>query len=415
MIVPSVPVFATIELTPYCNNRCAGCGNVFVGSHVRRSQLEAPLSLKQWKSILLKLKSCITRLDFTGGEPSLHPAFEEILYFTAELDISFAIFTNGRWIEPRQLLEFLRDIPQFQGMLVSLHGASPDTHEVFTGIRGSFQETTANIRLAVEAGLMVNTNTVITSHNYDQVEQIVDFVHTLGVSTAIIARYIGKPVPEIEVTPKQLKQAVEVAEQKRQEGSRVKFSACIPQCFAPSSAYACTAGYTFFTIDPWGNVRPCNHAPLLCGNLLQQSVASIWHSEPMERWRNSVPVECKSCSAFSWCHGGCHAEAMAHGLVADPLMGEPISDYEPSVQPHREITLGKTDLPVMYCQVRPESFGYLLIRGTHTALVSHEAWAILDACDGTVTFEEIRERFGQKGLDLVGALVERGFIELLAS
>jgi radical SAM protein with 4Fe4S-binding SPASM domain len=414
MIIPSAPVFVNVELTPYCNNRCPGCGNVFTSNPDHRSQLGPPLNLEQWKIVLLKLRLYVDHVRFTGGEPTLHPEFEDILCFASNFGIPFSLFTNGRWKEPEHLLEFLKQFPQFQGLLVSLHGASAGTHEAFSGVKGSFREAVANVRTAVEAGLAVNTSTVVTKYNYNEIGQILEFVFAIGVSAATIGRHVGKDIAGIKAAPMQLKQAVERVKQEQREEARVQFSACIPQCFVRSSAAGCTAGYTFFTIDPWGNVRPCNHAPILCGNLLQQSLGSIWHSESLQSWRSSVPIECKSCSVFSSCHGGCRAEAMAHGVVADPLMEELGVDHELPARSCREIILGRTDLPVVRCHVRSEPFGYLLVCGAQTAPVSHKARAILDACDGTTTLEKIRERFGQKGLDFVGALVERRFIELLS-
>jgi len=414
LIVPSTPVFVNIELSPYCNNRCQGCGNVFWDGVGNRSGLNPPIGLRQWELVLSKLQPHVTRLRFTGGEPTLHPEFEGILRLASEFDIAFSLFTNGRWREPKRLLESLGSFPQFQSMLVSLHGAGARSHEAFTGVRGSFRETVANVRLAVEAGLTVNTSTVVTKHNYSDIEQILDFVSAVGVSTATIARYVGKDVAGVKATPTQLRQAVAITDRKQRTGCRVQLSVCIPQCFVRSSAGGCVAGFASFTVDPWGNVRPCNHAPVDCGNLLQNSVSDVWYSESMVRWRNSVPVECKDCVAFSWCHGGCSAEAMIYGSTADPLMRGPIIEGDSSVQPCREITLNRTSFPVIRSLVRPESFGYLLIRGTQTAPVSRESRPILDACDGTINLETIREYFGQKGLDFVGHLVECGFIELLS-
>ena len=74
------------------------------------------------------------------------------------------------------------------------------------------------------------------------------------------------------------------------------------------------------TIDPWGNMRPCAHVPLTCGNLLEQSLEEIWHSAAMEAWRGKIPEECIGCEEFEVCRGGCRATAMLRGLRRNPLM-----------------------------------------------------------------------------------------------
>lgn len=51
-------------------------------------------------------------------------------------------------------------------------------------------------------------------------------------------------------------------------------------CLKSSSA-GCSAGEASLVIDPWGNVKPCLHVDLLCGNILQQDFEKIWSSEPL--------------------------------------------------------------------------------------------------------------------------------------
>jgi AdoMet-dependent heme synthase len=441
-VIPMSPIFANIELTYDCNNHCKGCGNQlhdadnlrkknefnvinipsFEGSCIPTNGLKialakysksvTPLSSNQWKEVLLKLKKSINQVRFTGGEPTVYPGFMEVASYTSELKIPFGIFTNGRWNRPEHLVDFLSDLNEFKGLLVSLHGDCPEIHEAFTGVDGSFAETISNIQLSIGRGIKVNTNTVITNINYDRIGRIVDYAHSLGVSTSIIARYIGEPSSELKVNQTQLKTAVLSTQAIIKKGLRVKFSGCIPQCFVKSRAIGCTAGFTFFTVDPCGNVRPCNHSNILCGNVIRQSINEIWFSRAMDRWRNSIPYECQACPVFSSCHGGCHAEAIASRLEKDPLMTKQIVSEPSEYMNGNEVIFYKTDRPTVHCEMRSEPFGYLLICGSLTLPVSHDAKMILDACDGTNTLMNIHSRFGQKGIDFVGALIEQEFIQV---
>ena len=313
------PIFYYLELTPQCNNHCPGCGNVFAEDRTLQ-----PLSAAQWGEILAQLKPYAVRLKLTGGEPTLHPQFKEIVALIDDLDIPFALFTNARWLYPEQLLAFLKGILRFGGFLISLHGASAVSHDAFTGVPGSFAETVDNIRRAIAAGLSVTTSTVITKHNYSEVEQIVALSKELGANHAVFNRYLGQHLPSIEPTNEELKEAMQTIERLRVTADYpVKFGNCIPQCFYPSSSTGCLAGVAFCTVDPWGNVRPCNHAPRICGNLLEHSIEEIWNSEAMEYWRRLIPPQCEHCLAFSQCHGGCRAEAMLLGFERDPLIDQP--------------------------------------------------------------------------------------------
>jgi radical SAM protein with 4Fe4S-binding SPASM domain len=406
MLILSAPILYSLELTAACNNHCPGCCNVFTQEHA----LE-PLSAAQWREILVGLRPHIHRLKLTGGEPTLHSEFETIVATLHELDTSFALFTNARWCDPVRLIAFLQTVPQCRGMLVSLHGSTPASHDAFTRTPGSFDETCANVLRAVAAGLNVTTSTVITCHNWHAVEDIIRLSRKLGANYAVFNRYLGKSLPQIEPGEDQLHQAIEAIGDLRRQGNRVKFGNCIPQCFHPSSSTGCVAGMAYCTVDPWGNVRPCNHAPLICGNLLEQPIEEIWRGEAMHRWRGMIAEPCLHCLELPRCHGGCRAVAMIKGVEKDPLMQAPIVEKE--LELPEELTLYGGAHPVGRYALRVEDFGYVLMRGNHIVPVVAAAGPVLDACDGHTTLRQIQRRFGSDALSFVGSLYQRGMMELI--
>jgi radical SAM protein with 4Fe4S-binding SPASM domain len=217
----------------------------------------------------------------------------------------------------------LLGLPQCLGLLISLHGSTAQAHEAFSGIAGCFAETCANIRRATRAGLPVAISTVFTRHNVAQLADVVELARSLGARQVVFNRHLGLPVPEIAITSDELREAVRAVEALRAAGRNVKFGSCIPACFAASSSRGCAAGAAFAAIDPWGNVRPCNHAPLVAGSLRWQSAEDIWRSPGMDYWEALLPKQCSSCGLFSACHGGCRAMAMLMKSRKDPLIGRP--------------------------------------------------------------------------------------------
>jgi radical SAM protein with 4Fe4S-binding SPASM domain len=400
----SAPVLYSLELTPACNNRCRGCYNVFASERA-----QPPLNLEEWRQILDRIKPHAHRVKLTGGEPTLSPHFEGIVTHLRELDISFSLFTNGCWPDPERLVAFLKTIPQLRGLLISLHGATPAAHEAFSGVQGSFERTVANIRRATEAGFPVTISAVIHRRNLDQFQAIVTLARDLGADHVAFNRYLGPRDPATEPTEEQLRQAVLQIEALRQEGVRVKFGNCIPQCFVESSSTGCLSGVAYCTIDPWGNMRPCNHSPLKCGNLLEQSVEEAWQSAEMQRWREMIPAECHLCAEFPQCHGGCRAMAIELGLERDPLAGPPLTARQ---SPPERISLYEGLRPVGAYQLRGEEFGYVLMHGNCIVPVAFEDKAVLDACNGQTTLREIEADFELEGLRLVAMLAKRGVIEL---
>ncbi|MBU0495977.1 MAG: radical SAM protein [Chloroflexi bacterium] len=400
----SAPVLYALELTPACTNRCRGCFNSF-------DRARAPLPLADWRAILDCIAPHAHRIKLTGGEPTLYPDLPDLVAALQERDLAFSIFTNGDWADPAALLRLLGDTPQFRGFLISLHGATPAAHEFYTQVPGSYQKAVSSIRAAARAGLPVVVSTVLHRHNLDQLGAIVALAGDLGAHHVAFNRYLGPPLADVQPADEALRRAVTEIDALRAAGQPARFGNCVPHCFVASSASGCLSGVAYCTIDPWGNLRPCNHATLQCGNLLEQSLADIWQGEAMNRWRASIPPACHTCAAFSQCHGGCRALAWEQGLPHDPLMTGPV--MEPPA-PER-ISLDPGWRPIKHCVARPESFGYVLMQGNRIVPVTAAQMTVLEACDGQIDLAAILQRFGAAGVDLVGALAEKGLVQFEAS
>jgi len=320
------------ELTPTCNNNCAGCGNVFVSDKPSRKTDtdNAGLSLSQWHTLIEKLPSHLTHVNITGGEPTLSPYFDEFIRMIDKKGLSFTLFTNARWNKPQEILNILLSSKGLKGLLISLHGKDAFTHEAFTQAKGSFEHSLENIELAASHGIPVTLSTIINRYNYSQVRSVYDLANRMGINRLVFSRYVGLYDDECAPTDEQLKQALADIESIQNTGVAIKLSVTIPQCFHSSSSRGCGAGKSYITIDPWGNVRPCNYSPLILGNLLDTSLDlldtsldAMIDSEPLKTWHNLVSSQCKQCSELTLCGGGCKAEAMLNHQSYDSLIRLP--------------------------------------------------------------------------------------------
>lgn len=399
---PKTPTTYTLELTSECNQKCLGCGNRTLFTH-KSSYLSQP----QWLVLLERIRPHAKYIRITGGECTLHPDFYAVLEYLDTFDIPFAIFTNGVWRKPESLIELFKNLRNLNALLISLHGPDSETHNTFTG-KTNFKTTCRNISRATQAGLTVDTNTVFTLHNWHKVKSIVDLSSKLGARCAVFSRYYGIPLPEIHLTDIQLAKAISFAERLRANGQAIKLNSCIPECFLASSSGACGAGTTLCTVDPQGNVRPCNHAPLWLGNLLQKTISDIWMSPEAKYWRNTIPEDCISCHAFSRCRGGCQATAMQCGLPYDPLMRAPIIDPPSSPQ---HVFAGLR--PLTQFSVRYEPGGSaILTHYSQVMMVSERGLEVALAIDGHTTLAELNYRFGEEAMSLILDLYEQGLIQL---
>jgi radical SAM protein with 4Fe4S-binding SPASM domain len=406
-LIPSTPVICYIELTYDCNNRCPDCST----SYCQRFE-DNPLTINDWETVLRKLAPQVSYVCLTGGEPTLYRGLAQIISLIQRLNTRYALFTNGRWPDPLGLIDSLRASANLIQIFFSLQGADPASHDDFTGVAGSFEETYHNITLCSRAGLPVTIDTVITSKNYNHIEELVDLSQELNAGSITFSRYLTSKGNAFAPSNSELHLALDTVERLRTSGKWPVFvSVCIPQCFHQSdSSGPCLAGTISVVVDPWGNVRPCVMVPLTVGNLLSDSLNQVWWHPSLEAWRAKLPALCKNCAALSRCGGGCRAAAINRKSDQDYLMGDPLKTPLPSVP--TQITLQANLRPFAEFTSRPEPFGYILMFGTNVVPVTEKALPLLQACNGIATLEEILATYGQDGLDFIALLYSRGLITM---
>lgn len=405
MNVLSWPAIYALELTSACNNRCPGCSNTYAADRT-----PPPLSAAQWESLLASFAPEAVQLRLTGGEPTLHPGFLRILDAATSYDAWVTVFTNGRWLDPPGLMQQLRGRRRLSGLLVSLHGATSASHAAFSGVRDSFGETLANIRLALDNGIAVALSTVITRRNLHELEAVVDLGEQIGAQQVVFNRYLGAPLPGLEPSHDDLSMAIRRIEAMAAQGQPVKYGTCIPQCFAPNASDGCLAGVAYVAIDPWGRMRPCTHSPTVVGSLLDHPVQELWHSPAMDAWRMLMPQACTACAAYALCHGGCRAIQELRSDGRDPLRLEPLNSFGTSDAARQLPAAGR---PRVRARLRRESFGYAVLGGGHVLPVSTAAQEVIDACDGATTLRELELQLGQPSVALLGQLWDHGMLDLL--
>lgn len=75
----------------------------------------------------------------------------------------------------------------------------------------------------------------------------------------------------------------------------------------------CAAGTprAYYTLDPLGNLRPCNHTSTILGNLLEEPFADLTGPERLAAFVDATPPFCAPCLLRATCQGGCKAAAQA--------------------------------------------------------------------------------------------------------
>jgi radical SAM protein with 4Fe4S-binding SPASM domain len=327
--IPAMPSIFTLELTTLCNNRCSGCANVEL-TEQRLLRNRHNKTMHNWREIIDTIVTQTNRrviFRLSGGEPTLHPEFAEIVRYIDALNIPHALLTTGKWqrIGRQTLVDLYKNCRNAVGILISLHGTDAATHNAFveSGERG-FEETMSNIQLASEQGITVFTNTVLTKDNCSQIEDITQLSKKLGAHYTVFNRFIGDGHP-LQPTENQLFDAIRNVQILRGYGVKCRIGNSVPACFFPLGNFPSAAGYELCSVSPEGNIRPDNLTAHSFGNLLAKPLSQIWQSTTADAYRNYFPDSCLQCAALSSCRGGAKSPYFRTEKRGDSLMKQPLS------------------------------------------------------------------------------------------
>ncbi|NNE20270.1 MAG: radical SAM protein, partial [Myxococcales bacterium] len=163
-----------LELTYACNLDCTFCYNDL-------ARVGQPLSLDQYRQLLDDLAELgLLNLTLSGGEPLAHPRFFDIARHARSLGFVIRLKTNGHAVRHAMAERIRNEVDPFI-IEVSVHGASPETHDRQTRVAGSFERLVANIRTMKSLGLRVKANSVLTRWNEHEVEGMLALYDELGV------------------------------------------------------------------------------------------------------------------------------------------------------------------------------------------------------------------------------------------
>ena len=170
----SAPLRMDLALTFRCQNDCVHC--YAGGPH------ETPeLTTAQWKSVIDKLSEIgVFILTFTGGEPTLREDLPELLVYAQNKGMVTGLISNGRRLKDKAYVDVLEK-SGLDFVQVTLESHKPQVHDLMTSEKGSWKETVAGIRNAVQSQIYVSTNTTLSKHNAADFLTTIDFIKGLDV------------------------------------------------------------------------------------------------------------------------------------------------------------------------------------------------------------------------------------------
>ena len=174
------PLVLMLEPLFRCNLACAGCGKIQYPAHILKRDLSVEECLKA-------VDECgAPMVSIPGGEPLLHPQIAELVRELVKRRKYIYLCTNALllkekleagWFTPSKYLTF------------SVHmDGQEENHDFAVCREGTYQKAIAGIRLAVERGFRVTTNTTLfDGADPNSVRAFFDEMMDLGVEGMMVS------------------------------------------------------------------------------------------------------------------------------------------------------------------------------------------------------------------------------------
>jgi sulfatase maturation enzyme AslB (radical SAM superfamily) len=170
----------TVELANICNLHCSYCFRSDENLYSSHAEF-FPLALLERVVNEAQAAANITRINFTGGEPTLHPEFAEALRMIGNAGATVSFVTNG-WHFERVWPALQANRAAVSHVAFSLDGVTREDHDRWRG-SGSFDRLVRAFTRCYMSKLSFGIKIVIRRDLVDQLEQIAIFAARMGAAS----------------------------------------------------------------------------------------------------------------------------------------------------------------------------------------------------------------------------------------
>ena len=374
------PFMIIWETTNACDLSCRHCRAQAIPEHdpLGLNTAEAKLLLEQVESFGTPRPIFI----FTGGDPFKRADLFDLLTYGSELGLMMAVSPSGTPLLNEANLRKIKECGA-KAMSLSLDGSTPERHDDFRRVPGSFELTTRGWQMARQIGLKLQLNTTVTRYNLTDLPNIFRLVTDYGAMTWSLFFLVptGRGRQEDEVAPAEYEAVMhflydcsKYISAKTTEGHHYKRvvlqrtildekgipvdaafdlhpiyyelrqgleqvvmeKGLIPREKIRRTPLHINAGNGFVFISRRGDVYPSGFMPIKVGNIKEQSLVEIYREAPLfNTLRSPEQFEgrCGLCEFVGVCGG---ARSRAYAMTGDPLAEEPFCTYQPGSWPFKE-------------------------------------------------------------------------------
>lgn len=352
----SAPHLVFWETTKACPLTC---------KHCRANAIDKPLpgelTTEEGKKLLKDIASFGNKvvIVFTGGDPLSRPDIYELISYAHDLGLIPSIAPSP---SERLLGDTMKRLKEAGAVYasISIDGATPQTHDWLRGF-GNFKYAIEGVRRGLEAGLVMQVNTLVWKKSYPELPEVVKLIYDLGVRVweVFFLIPVGRGTLELDIERDKYMDVIQFlvdvsrygisvrtvegpffrrAKIERTKGlnynspnyrdlvAKLKQLMGEPKFDVDKSIMPTRdgAGVLFIAYD--GTVYPSGFLPLALGNVREKNVIDIYRNNEVLRMirMGKLKGKCGICPYVDLC-GGSRARAFA--VFNDPLEEDPACPY----------------------------------------------------------------------------------------
>jgi radical SAM protein len=298
-------------------------------------------------------------LIFTGGDPMMRRDLFDLIRYAAQKGLRCSLTPTATALPTLERLSQAQ-AAGIRRIALSLDASTPEAHDEFRQVPGSWERTMKILHNAKEAGLSVQVNTTVSTFNVDQLPEMVPFIQEVeAVQWSVFflvptgraqAGYmisalrheqvfnwlydLSKEAPfDIKATAAPMYRRVAIQRRKMEadddqpvtfQGAGFQYADGLNR---PTKGVNDGNGFLF--ISHIGQIMPSGFLPVDCGNVRDQDIVEVYRNHPVfKELRNyeHLKGKCGWCDYRDVCGG---QRGRAYGVTGDYMETDPACVYEP--------------------------------------------------------------------------------------
>jgi radical SAM protein len=359
------PFIVIWETTRACDLACVHCR---ASAQPRRSPLE--LSTVEGESLIRQVRELrVPVFVLTGGDPLKRPDIFDLVEYSTRIGVRVSLSPSVTPLLTREALEQLKD-RGLARLALSLDGSTPEIHDRFRGVPGSYTRTMQAIDWVHKVGLPLQINSSMSRHNladFDALAQLLERIDPVLWSVFFLVPTgrgrLGDVLSgeecerlfaqlydlsrrvnfDVKTTEAMHYRRYLIQRRVREKQSSVRMPppvearrwlrlSAFAQCGRdgiPRASRGINDAKGFVFVSHTGEVYPSGFLPLSGGNIRKQSLSKIYQKSPLFvalREAENLRGKCRVCEFREICGG---SRARAYALTGDAFASEPCCVYWP--------------------------------------------------------------------------------------